>query len=135
MIKALDDDNWAHIFKMCCGERNDSHLGSGPVRPPISSVIGHQTSVAHFTRNDVSVVVAKSDGENYGPSWLALVKLKDGRFVFIEAGCDYTGWDCMGNHGVCMVGPSLEVMLRLGLTDDARARLSEQIAAHLTGTP
>ena len=132
MIDSLNSYDWAAIFRMCCGEESGSYLGSGPDTPPISPALGTSTPVTHFSREDVKRVIAQSDGENDERDWLLLAELKDGRFAFIAAGCDYTGWDCMGNSGVCVVAPDLATMVRLGLTDAARDRLGDQIEKELT---
>jgi hypothetical protein len=128
VIESLNNYDWAMIFKMCCGEPNDSYLGSGPDTPPISPVMGQSTSVSHFTREDVVKVIAQADGEKDGPDWLGLFELKDGRFAFVSAGCGYTGWDCQGNSGTCYTGDDLETMIRLALGDEARSRLGLEIA-------
>jgi len=59
-----------------------------------------------FCRDDVKVfvdnlaeVVYYSEGENDGPNWIVLFSLKTPTekghtHVFLDAGCDYTGWDC-----------------------------------------
>lgn len=75
-----------------------------------------------FTPDDVDRIVDFDEGENDGPSWVIVGVLKDGRVFFIEAGCDYTGWDCRAS-GVCFVADSIEAIHRWGLTDDARQRL------------
>ena len=45
-----------------------------------------------FCRGMVAGVLSLAEGENDGPSWVAVVRLADGRFGAVEAGCDYTGW-------------------------------------------
>jgi hypothetical protein len=47
----------------------------------------------HFTLADVADVIAAVEGENDGADWVAVVRLRDGRFGYVTAGCDYTGWD------------------------------------------
>lgn len=42
---------------------------------------------------DVVDVISCSAGEHDGPDWIALVRLQDGRYAKVFAGCDYTGWD------------------------------------------
>lgn len=56
-----------------------------------------------ITREDVSRIIAIRDGENDGPSWLGLFQLNDGRFLYLHAGCCYTGWECnsSGDGAVC----------------------------------
>lgn len=46
-----------------------------------------------FERRDVKRVIAAAEGENDGPNWIALMELWDGRFAYLEGGCDYTGFD------------------------------------------
>ncbi len=41
---------------------------------------------------DVDVVLWEQEGYNDGDEWAALCLLKDGRYGWVEAGCDYTGW-------------------------------------------
>lgn len=41
---------------------------------------------------DIDAVLLLRDGENDGPSWCGLFHIKDGRYVWIDGGCDYTGW-------------------------------------------
>ena len=39
-------------------------------------------------------VLWSSQGQNDEKDWVAVVKLTDGRYGYVESGCDYTGWDC-----------------------------------------
>ncbi len=48
---------------------------------------------AKFHADDIDTILKYSEGENETKSWLLLVLLKNGRFGFLTAGCDYTGWD------------------------------------------
>ncbi len=45
-----------------------------------------------WEEDDVDRVFWEEEGENDGPEWAALCRLKDGRWGFVHAGCDYTGW-------------------------------------------
>lgn len=45
-----------------------------------------------FGIDDVESVIAASPGQNDEESWMMAGKLKDGRFFFLDAWCDYTGW-------------------------------------------
>ena len=75
---------------------------------------------------DVEEIVASVEGENDGPDWVMVGRLKDGRWFAVAAGCDYTGWDCQAGGNSCVAG-SLAVIIRLGLTDDERQRLELEI--------
>jgi hypothetical protein len=75
-----------------------------------------------FGIEDVAEVIKAEPGENDGPSWLMVGKLKDGRFFFLEAGCDYTGWDCQAG-GDSQVADTLDNLIRFGMDESARDRL------------
>lgn len=54
-------------------------------------------TVAHrdghcFEQADIAETLAVSDGEYDEYDWLWIGKLKDGRYAFMAAGADYTGW-------------------------------------------
>lgn len=46
-----------------------------------------------FKPEDVVYIVKAIEGENDGADWEMVGRLKDGRWFYIHAGCDYTGWD------------------------------------------
>lgn len=47
---------------------------------------------ADWEEEDVDVVLWEEEGVNDEADWAALCRLKDGRWGFVHAGCDYTGW-------------------------------------------
>lgn len=106
MLKELEDYNWASAFQ----EAN----------PPML-VINAKCSNTYFDREDVEHIIAMEDGVADEIDWIGIFKLKDGRFMFLSAGCDYTGWDCWAS-GQSWVADSLEDLWQFGLTDDARSR-------------
>ncbi len=67
-------------------------------------------------------IIADSDGEADEANWLAILKLADGRFAFLSAGCDYTGWDCRAS-GSLSYAPTLADLCRMELDEDSRQRL------------
>lgn len=77
---------------------------------------------AGFAMTDVKTVLAHDEGENDGPSWMMAGVLNDGRYFFLEAGCDYTGWDCQAG-GDAQVADTLPNLIRFGMTEEARERL------------
>ena len=50
-------------------------------------------SYADFTEDEISKVIVSDEGIPDENDWLALFEMKDGRYGFLSAGCDYTGWD------------------------------------------
>jgi len=92
----------------------------------IEAVEGYRGSIATFALHDVSRVVAREDGENDERDWLGVFELADGRFVFVAAGCDYTGWDCRA-HGHTRVAATLTDLVRWGIGQNERARFGDQL--------
>lgn len=72
--------------------------------------------------SDVAEIIAMDEGENEGANWIMVVRLKDGRFGFLSAGCDYTGWDCRAG-GNSDTRNTLDDLIRWGMGQDDRARL------------
>lgn len=70
----------------------------------------------------LSRVMASADGENDEANWLAIFKLADGRYAFLSAGCDYTGWDCSAS-GSLQYAETLAELCRMCLGEDDRQRL------------
>lgn len=48
----------------------------------------------NFSVHDIEKVLAVHEGENDGEDWHWILELKNGKFVYLRGGCDYTGWDC-----------------------------------------
>jgi hypothetical protein len=83
---------------------------------------------APFAITDVAEVVAAADGEHDADNWVGIFRLKDGRFGYVTAGCDFTGWDCQANgHGDTR--PTLEAVVRELCGDDDRERLALNLDA------
>lgn len=56
-----------------------------------------------FTLEDIAKVLAVFEGERDSEDWRWVLQLNDNRFVFLQGGCDYTGWDCQSwaTHKFC----------------------------------
>lgn len=80
-----DDMNWRCAFS----EAVNGHYSGDVYDKSISSPI-----------DDVVEVIAAVEGENDGENWECIVRLKDNRYAFLSAGCDYTGWDCQAGGNV-----------------------------------
>ena len=59
-------------------------------RDKVESIDGAPTHA--FDLDDVAKVISIDDGQNDERDWVGVFELKDGRFVFVAAGCDYSGW-------------------------------------------
>jgi hypothetical protein len=108
MDERLNDYNWASAFEY-----------ADPISVPPGSSGPHEDA---FTREEVSEIVWIEEGENEGPDWLVGGRLRDGRWFFLAAGCDYTGWDCQAG-GNAYVADSREEIERFGMGDEDRRRL------------
>ena len=74
---------------------------------------------AEVSPSDIAEVVHWYEGENDGDSWMGVLRMKDGRWCYIESWCDYTGFDCQG--GGESFYASSEAELAFGcLTQEAR---------------
>lgn len=85
---------------------------------------GKEVDLSPFARWDVAEVLACSEGENDGPNWLCFGRLGDGtgRYFFLSAGCDYTGWDCQASGDV-NIGMTADEVIVFGMGPDDRRRL------------
>ena len=119
MLDRLADSDWENAFAYASGVRAEYGCGCNS---PAAAFPGCTTSVAPFTRDDVSTILAIVDGEGDGDSWLVVGQLHDGRWFSLEAGCDYTGWDWQAS-GSSAVADTKEDILRFGLTVENRKRL------------
>lgn len=117
--------DWRYAFQ-CCGsvegepENEDYAFNTPDVRHAHPQ--DTETSLAPFQRADVEEVRAYEEGENDGPDWLCVGKLKDGRWFCLSAGCDYTGWDCQSG-GSATVASDYTTLLAFGITDEQARRL------------
>lgn len=117
----LDDDDWAHIF--CPEEDADGYrYGIDPYTARPGDVRTREIVKSNYRRSDVAEVLAISNGENDGPDWVGVFRMRDGRFLTVRAGCDYTGWGCQ-EIGSSDVADNIEDALTFGLTEEERNRL------------
>ena len=81
--------------------------------------------------DDVTRVLWEQEGENDGENWAALCLLADGRWGFVEAGCDYTGWDCQA-WGESAVAGDLEELLTMHVGNDWLGRMADAVTKLLS---
>lgn len=90
-------------------------------------IVGYTGSTAVCTLDDVQEVLAHSDGDNDGPNWIAALRLKDGRFVFLSAWCDATGFGCE-DGGDFQFASSLNELVRWAMGNEDRFRLGYKLS-------
>lgn len=104
ILPELDDYNWEYAF--------------GFASP--HAVAGDDSSCDPFDREDVAEICGIRDGINDESNWIVYGRLRDGRWFFLTAWCDYTGWDCRSG-GSAVVASTRSQIERFGLDEDARA--------------
>lgn len=109
--------DWTYVFSW---SSNMNRSGNG-CSAPEPAAPGIEISCEPFDESNVVELFGCVEGENDGPDWIAYGRLDDGRFFSIRAGCDYTGWDCRSG-GSSNVAPTKELIEKLGLSDEERAR-------------
>lgn len=121
MLKELEDANWREAFGYAGCEPGTSNQAMPALAvPPTDPRAAVQPP--GFCREDVAVVIWSRVGVYDGSDWLMLGQLRDGRFFFLAAGCDYTGWDCQsGGHSA--VAHTFENIWRWGVTERARKEI------------
>ncbi len=122
--KMRDDYDWKEAWAYG-GKHEGTEAGNqgGPVSPTVCE--GGSCSSEPLGASDIAEVIATSVGENDEREWVAVARLKDGRYAFVAAWCDYTGWDCQAD-GQVWVSDSLENLWQFGVTQDARDRLGDR---------
>ena len=118
MIEVLDTYDWKEAFGFA-GEP-DACAAPEDFR---GAVPDKSYNFERFNRQDVVEIAGISEGENDDLSWMIYGLLEDGRWFFIDAWCDYTGWDCQAG-GTVTIADSREECERFALTDDARNRMA-----------
>lgn len=91
--------------------------------------------VGPFEEEDVEEVLFRFDNAGENGDWegsiVAVVRLKDGRYVAWETSRGLTGdgfhEDAYGGHADIYYANDLGVLLRLGLTDDGREKLGIEL--------
>lgn len=93
----------------------------------VNVVLGESVSADGFGLDSVAEVLAADAGMNDEQSWVAILRLVDGRFAYLTAGCDNTGWDCRSD-GQAFVAGSLERLWQLGVDAHEKPRLSAALS-------
>lgn len=110
MLERLNDYDWEQAFE---------YADAVPI-------VGATCAPGRFTREDVAEILAIEDGVHDEESWIGLFRLNDGRFAYLEAGCDYTGWDCQAS-GSAQVADTMEQLVRFGVGQDSRRRFGKSL--------
>lgn len=97
ILEVLRTYDWREAFCDKLAPEDKEDWSGGPhgegYNEPNPAIPNAQISLEKFSRDDVKEIHGIEEGENDGPSWIIYGLLKDDRHFYLEAGCDYTGWD------------------------------------------
>jgi hypothetical protein len=99
MLKELDGYDWEEAFcepgASNSGFNEPTEALPGESRIPINIMEGGNPPIHldPFCREDVVEIYGMDEGIPDELSWIIYGRLKDDRCFYLEAGCDYTGWD------------------------------------------
>lgn len=82
----LDDHNWNEAFAFA-GKDRGCNTGK-----PETALPGSNVSTEPFGRIDVEEIIGMEEGVPDEGNWKIAGRLHDGRWFYLDAGCDYTGW-------------------------------------------
>lgn len=113
MLSILNNPDWEEAFGYA-GE--PAAYNPTNIRGALPNVTYELTP---FSRIDVQKIYGYHEGEPDVDEWMIYGRLFDGRHFYLEAGCDYTGWDC-SSDGECVIAEGLPALIRFGMTKQAR---------------
>ena len=61
------------------------------------------------------------EGQNDKKPWLLLCQLRNGKYAYYTAYCDYTGFDCQGGMAL-YIASTPEILVEMAMTDAERAK-------------
>lgn len=112
MLAELDDYDWAEAFEYA-GEDGRSGYGVPML------VAGATVAATVFAREDVAEIIGITVGENDGADWEIAGRLNDGRWFYLSAWCDYTGWDCQAG-GQAWIADDRDSIVQFGIPATTR---------------
>jgi hypothetical protein len=74
--------------------------------------------IGNFPDN-IKTYIWGREGENDEQSWLLLCQLDNGYYAYLEAWCDYTGFDCQGGMKL-YCSKELHILVEMAMDDTAR---------------
>lgn len=77
---------------------------------------------ARWSIDDITEIVAMSEGQGDMLDWLLVAKLKDGRYSLVEARTCETGWDACSD-GNCYFADNLQDLVLCELDQESLIRL------------
>ena len=104
--------------------REDLHLL--PMQKGIDGMSWLNDTFFEKIEENIDFVAAYQNGAAGGEEWLALLKLKNGYWMWFCARCSYTGFDVMGYAGFYL-HEDVDTLVRFGIDEAHRERLRLEI--------
>lgn len=84
------------------GDTEKSPDGLGIMMSAYDWIEAMQHAKENFEFKDVDKIIFEREGDNDVCNWLLIVLLKTGKYGWLSAGCDYSGWGCRewGESGI-----------------------------------
>jgi hypothetical protein len=79
VLTEIDTFDWEEAFKYAETSEHAAPAENKSARPG-------------FTREDVAEILFLREGANDEENWVGVFRLHDGRYAYLSAGCDFTGW-------------------------------------------
>lgn len=124
-LPIFEDSDWRYVFSFASGKYEGCN--SDPSCPEWVAGDEHSGVASPATVDDVVEVIAQAvehtpdDGSYCDSDFWMVARLQDGRFLFVTAGCDTTGWGCRdGGRSYC--ASSLERLV-IAMTPEERIKL------------
>lgn len=68
---------------------------------------------AKFKFSDIKKIIFSKEGFNDGDHWQLVVQLKNRKYGWLNAWCDYSGWDCQSGGNSDIVNNKKEALQKV----------------------
>lgn len=109
MMDRLNDRDWACAFEFAGDRTGDGYCYDNADGSMPFDIDTNKPSEEPVMREHVVEIFGIIDGEHDGENWKLFGALRNGRYFYLSAGCDYTGWDCKSS-GECLVSSSFDAI-------------------------
>ncbi len=109
-----NDSDWQEIFRTYV---NPVQNGANAIHEPLKDYNTNNLRI-----DEVNEIIAISNGENDGKSWIGLFKIRYKYYLMVRGWCDYTGWDCQAD-GDAQIAQDLDLLKKYSITPEEKRRL------------
>jgi len=129
LVEAFNNESWVLNTNFSLVDLNKINFAFNPIRNAqhIMKCKKNEFSVRDLKKSlcYIDKYIFSKTGQNDETPWIIIGKF-DKYYFFIEAGCDYTGWNCCGNYGKIIWATNYTDLYKYGLTDKIRGFMEEK---------